>query len=255
MSEGNEFSSGKKGLLEVDEVAGYLGVTPVTVYRWCRDGSLPCLKVGRSWRIRRQALADFLRGGERPVTLTGRLRAFLEVPDSVIGVAQTPELLHRLDAAFFRVGEASGALLVKFHGGEPQVPGDELLAELERNGLEASRLEEEGRLRLSAERGPTEERNEALEKLLEEELDPGQAIWVSFNWAENIKLEAALRQQNALRKFVNDKRLVVKTAVMEEVFGDWPLDIRREAQETHSGMVWLSNAGLALSRITPLPSE
>ncbi|MGI9048604.1 MAG: helix-turn-helix domain-containing protein, partial [Rubrobacteraceae bacterium] len=43
MSEGNEFSAGKKGLLEVDEVAGYLGVTPVTVYRWCRDGSLPCL--------------------------------------------------------------------------------------------------------------------------------------------------------------------------------------------------------------------
>lgn len=255
MDRDNGGFSGEGDLLGVEEVAGYLGVTPVTVYRWCRDGSLPCLKVGRSWRIRRRALDDFLRGGERPVTLTGRLRAFLEVPDSVIGVTQTRELLHRLDAAFFRVGEASGALLVKFHGGEPEVSRKEMRAELERNGLEASRLEEEGRLRLSPERGPVEERSGEIQKLLEEEAHSGRAIWVSFNWAEDVDLDTALRQQTALREFVNGRRLVVKTAVMEEVFGDWPLDIRREAQEAHSGMVWLSNVGLALSRITPLPSE
>jgi excisionase family DNA binding protein len=30
-------------LLGTEEVAGYLGVGQVTVYRWCREGSLPCL--------------------------------------------------------------------------------------------------------------------------------------------------------------------------------------------------------------------
>ena len=254
MKEEDELLAGRGELLDVDEVAGYLSVTPVTVYRWCRDGSVPCLKVGRSWRIRRGALDDFLRGGERPVTLTGRLRTFLEVPDSVVGVTQTRELLHRLDAAFFRVGEARGAFLVKFHGGEPEVSEEEMRVELERNGLEASRLEAEGRLRLRPERGPAEGRSGEIEELMES-LDPDQAVWVSFNWSENLKLDTALRQQAALRDFVSGRRLVVKTAVMEEVFGDWPPDVRRKAQETHSGMIWLSNAGLALSRITPLPSE
>ena len=45
-------------LLSVEEVASYLGVGPITVYRWCRQGRLPALKVGKVWRIRRGALED-----------------------------------------------------------------------------------------------------------------------------------------------------------------------------------------------------
>jgi excisionase family DNA binding protein len=64
----------KKDLLSAEDVAGYLGVGQVTVYRWCREGRLPCLKIGKSWRIRRTALEDFLRhqrrsGGHRRYTL------------------------------------------------------------------------------------------------------------------------------------------------------------------------------------------
>jgi excisionase family DNA binding protein len=95
-------------LLGVEEVAEYLGVGQVTVYRWCREGSLPCLKIGRCWRVRRDALAEFVRKSERSETLTGRLRAFLEVPDNVMAIAQNRELMHKMDAAFFRVGEARG---------------------------------------------------------------------------------------------------------------------------------------------------
>lgn len=97
-------SDRRKELLGVTEVAEYLGVGTVTVYRWCREGRLPCLKVGRSWRIRREALEDFLRRGERSATLVGQLRGFLGVPDCVIAVAETPELLRQLDAAFMQVG-------------------------------------------------------------------------------------------------------------------------------------------------------
>jgi excisionase family DNA binding protein len=53
-------SADKKDILGVEEVAEYLGVGTVTVYRWCREERLPCLKIGRSWRIQREALEDFL---------------------------------------------------------------------------------------------------------------------------------------------------------------------------------------------------
>src|SRR5215217_9736448 len=95
-------------LLRTEEVAEYLGVGPVTVYRWCREGSLPCVKIGRRWRVRREALEEFVRRSERSQTLTGRLGAFLEVPDNVLAISQNPQLMHRLAAAFFRVGEPKG---------------------------------------------------------------------------------------------------------------------------------------------------
>jgi hypothetical protein len=64
------------------------------------------------------------------VTLAGQLDSFLRVPDNVLVIAQNIDILRRMDAAFFRVGEARGGLLVKFYGGE-QDPADELRASLE----------------------------------------------------------------------------------------------------------------------------
>jgi excisionase family DNA binding protein len=116
-----------------------VGVKETTVWRWCREGNLPCLKVGKHWRIRREALEDFLKRSERLTTLIGQLSSFLQVPDSVLAIAQNLDILHRLDAAFFRVGEVHGGLLVKFYGGEEHSE-DELRAEFERNGLEVGRL-------------------------------------------------------------------------------------------------------------------
>jgi Helix-turn-helix domain len=145
------------------------------VYRWCREGRLPCLKVGKSWRIRREALEDFLRQGELSATLTGQLRSFLTVPDNVLGVAQDQELLHRLDAAFLRVGEARGGLLVKFAGGEA-IPEDELRADLERKGLDVGGLEEEGRFHLVQDRESPDGRAETLRELIAELDGTGRTI-------------------------------------------------------------------------------
>ena len=93
----------------------WIGVEPVTVYRWCRQGRLNCLKPGKSWRIRRSVLEAFLRRSEQPRTLAAHLGAFLELPDQVLAVAEDAPLLSRLDAAFFQAGEARGGVLVKLY--------------------------------------------------------------------------------------------------------------------------------------------
>jgi excisionase family DNA binding protein len=244
-----------KDLLDTEDVAAYLGVGSVTVWRWCREGSLPCMKIGRGWRIRREALEKFLKRSERSESLAGSLRSFLEVPDNVLAIAQDHEMMHRLDVAFFRVGEAQDGSLIKYVGGESWDSLDDARTELERHGLEVGRLEEEGRFRFVSEPDPQGGRTEELRRLLSEEAEGGRSLWVSFNWDEQIDLDAALKQQQALREVVHEGELVIKTAVLEEVIDEWPGKMLRRSQVAHSGTVWLSESGLALSRVTPPPSS
>lgn len=244
-----------KEILEVGEVAAYLGVGNVTVHRWCRDGRLPCVKVGRLWRIRRGALDEFLERGEQPQTLAGRLRAFIEVPDNILGIAQSPELMHRLDAAFFKVGEARGGVLIKYHAGTAGTEPDELRSELERYGFEARRLESEGRFRMLADVDRPGERVEELERLASEGPADGRPIWAAFNWEERMDLDASLEQQRAITRFVEGGSVVVKTSVLEEMMREWPASGERQAQFQHSGTIWLSEEGMSVSRVGPVPGD
>jgi excisionase family DNA binding protein len=143
----------EKKLLAVADVASMIGVKETTLYKWCSEGKLPCLKIGKDWRIRRGVVEDLLKESERPRTLVGQLDSFLRVPDSVLGIAQNIDILHRLDAAFFRVGEARGGLLVKFYAGEEHSE-EELISDFEHNGLQAERLKRQGRLLMRAEEEP-----------------------------------------------------------------------------------------------------
>jgi excisionase family DNA binding protein len=240
-------------LLGAEDVAGMLGVKETTVYRWCKEGKLPCLKVGKRWRVRRGDLEDFLKGSERRVTLAGQLGSFLRVPDSVLAIAQNMDILHRLDAAFFRVGEARGGLLVKFYGGEDSPP-EELIADFEENGLDASRLEREGRLLMRAEEDPLgDSRGDSLARILEEEAEEGRTVWASFDWVKQVDLETALGQQRRLTELVDTSRLVVKTAALEEAIDEWASSELRRVQSAHAAIILASEGGLSLSRATPMP--
>jgi excisionase family DNA binding protein len=53
-----------EALLSVEEVAEHFGVTTTTVYRWCKEGRIPCLKIGKHWRVRREELVDLLKESE-----------------------------------------------------------------------------------------------------------------------------------------------------------------------------------------------
>jgi excisionase family DNA binding protein len=240
-------------LLAATDVASMIGVKETTVYRWCKEGKLPCLKVGKHWRVRREALENFLRESERPRTLVGQLDSFLRVPDSVLALAQNVEILHRLDAAFFRVGEARGGLLVKFYAGEEHSE-EELLADFERNDLEARRLKREGRLLMRSEEEPLGgTRADQLGQLIEGEGGEGSSVWASFNWVRPVKLETALEQQKRLSELVEASQLVVKTAAIEEAIDEWmPSELRR-VQSAHSAIILASEEGLSLSRATPMP--
>jgi excisionase family DNA binding protein len=243
----------EKELLAATDVAELIGVKETTVYRWCKEGKLPCLKVGKHWRIRREALEDFLKRSESSRTLVGQLDSFLRVPDNVLSIAQNIDILRRLDAAFFRVGEARGGLLVKFYGGEKD-PADELRASLEENGLGVGRLEREGRFLMRPEADPLENgRGAALGQILDEETEQGRTVWASFNWALQVDLETALEQQQRLTELVDARQLVVKTAAIEEAIDEWTPSHLRRAQSAHSAMILASEEGLSLSRATPMP--
>jgi excisionase family DNA binding protein len=239
-------------LLSAEDVAELMGVKETTVWRWCREGRLPCLKVGKHWRVRREALEDFLRRSERPATLTGQLSSFLRVPDNVLAIAQNIDILHRLDAAFFQVGDTRGGLLVKFYGGEAH-PEEELRADFEENGLKVRRLEREGRFFMRPEEDPLDGREEVLGQLVEEKASEGRTVWASFNWVLQVDLETALEQQERLAELVDARQLVVKTAALEEAVDEWPSAELRRAQSSHAATIMASEAGLSLSRATPMP--
>ncbi len=241
-------------LLGATDVAELVGVKETTVYKWCKEGTLPCLKVGKHWRIRREALEEVLKRSERPRTLVGQLNSFLRVPDNVLAIAQNVDILHRLDAAFFRVGESQDGLLVKFYAGE-EYSEEELLSDFEQNGLQAWRLQREGRLLMRAEEEPLGgTRGEQLGRLIEEEGGEGGTVWASFNWVKPVELNTALEQQKRLTKLVDDaSQLVVKTAAIEEALDEWPASQLRRVQAAHSAIILASEEELSLSRSTPMP--
>ena len=65
-----------------------------------------------------------------------------------------------LDVAFFKLGDARGGTLVKYYNDEME-SADELRSHFKREGLELTRLEEEGRFRLVAQGTLEGERTDA----------------------------------------------------------------------------------------------
>jgi excisionase family DNA binding protein len=50
-------------ILTVDEVAEYLRIPRGSVYKLAQNGKIPCQKVGKHWRFRREALDEWLSRG------------------------------------------------------------------------------------------------------------------------------------------------------------------------------------------------
>jgi excisionase family DNA binding protein len=249
----NEGVGQHEEFLSAETVAHVLGVDPVTVYRWCRQGRLPCLKPGKAWRIRRTALEAFLRRAERPRTLAAQLGAFLEVPDQVLAVAEDANFLTWLDAAFFQAGEARGGRLVKLY--EPKHTSKRALAMgYQRHGLDAAPLEATGRLQWYPV-AALEEAITVLRQVLAQQEGDERPLWVNMGWTHEISLETALRQQAELAELVTTAPLVVATGVVEPAAESWPPPHQQwQLLGSLRGVIRFSRVGLMLSRVAPPPT-
>ena len=58
-------------LLTASEVAAYFRVSKATILRWCAEGRIPAIRIGREWRIPADELQKMVlargHGGEKPV--------------------------------------------------------------------------------------------------------------------------------------------------------------------------------------------
>lgn len=61
MAAGNDRPLAEVRFLTVAEVASAMRVSKMTVYRLVHSGEMPAIRVGRSFRVPEQAVADYLR--------------------------------------------------------------------------------------------------------------------------------------------------------------------------------------------------
>lgn len=59
-------------LMKVAEVAAALGYTDETVHRWCREGRLEYVQIGRGKRFRRAYIEDLVKRGTVPARADSR---------------------------------------------------------------------------------------------------------------------------------------------------------------------------------------
>jgi excisionase family DNA binding protein len=57
-------------VMNVSEVADYLRVAPATIYRLAQAGKIPCGKVGRAWRFRKETIDRWI--SEHPDSFSTR---------------------------------------------------------------------------------------------------------------------------------------------------------------------------------------
>ena len=111
MRDMSETPSPQKDLLSAEDVARYLGVGSITVYRWCKEGRLRCIKLGKHWRIRREALEDFLEQRERPAKLSEGLRSFLSTLPAHIAIVDSSGTIVAVNQAWRDFAKANGAIM------------------------------------------------------------------------------------------------------------------------------------------------
>lgn len=55
----------QEDIMTVSEVAKYLKISEVTTYKFVQEGKIPAFKIGRSWRIKKQDLGEFIEKQKR----------------------------------------------------------------------------------------------------------------------------------------------------------------------------------------------
>ncbi len=54
-----------KEVLTVKDIAEYMDIHPMTIYKYVKDGRIPAFKIGSSWRIRRDSIQKWIKENEQ----------------------------------------------------------------------------------------------------------------------------------------------------------------------------------------------
>lgn len=139
----------KNELLTVDEVAEYLRVAPNTVYRWCRDGKLTGIKIGKEWRITQANLDSFLAertGAKVNDSFETLFYQRLTSPEHILVMTNDANEVYRLQADFLQAGLKAGHPLFMAAWWQKPV---EIRARLTEAGLPVAELETAGKLTIT----------------------------------------------------------------------------------------------------------
>ena len=49
------------GIMTVHDIAGYLRLSEAKVYRMAKDGCIPALRIGKTWRFKRELIDEWIR--------------------------------------------------------------------------------------------------------------------------------------------------------------------------------------------------
>lgn len=82
-------------MLTPPEVAEYFKVPLKTVWRWFRNGTLPAVKVGRYWRIRRDKLSSFIEAKENMAHEVGNQGQLVESQPGSSTSQQNPTITRK----------------------------------------------------------------------------------------------------------------------------------------------------------------
>src|SRR3990170_7583749 len=101
--------------LKIQEVAKILKTHTNTIYKMCREGNLPCVKIGKEWRIDRAKFAKFMESGTKQ-KIEDPLLGF--VSDAlkgghVLGVFTEQDNIAEFELEFFKAAPKDGRRFLK----------------------------------------------------------------------------------------------------------------------------------------------
>jgi excisionase family DNA binding protein len=66
-NERNTMSNDLPEIMTIEETAQYLRISSSSLYKYAQEGKIPCQKIGRHWRFRRQTLERWLDASPQPI--------------------------------------------------------------------------------------------------------------------------------------------------------------------------------------------
>lgn len=131
--------------LTIQEVSAILKVHSNTVYKMCRQGVFPAVKIGKEWRIDRDKLYEFMKEGVKktpPPTLGGLGHALPET-GHILGIFPGHDEIMDFERSFFQEAPSQGYRMLKACWWQDP---DEIRQDLSKVGLPVAELEASGHM-------------------------------------------------------------------------------------------------------------